>query len=237
MSGKQLLVWLTITSLAATAALAIGVLILGDFGETEGRVLATTLAISVAGLLALPAAVLLEQGRSTVLAGTTIALTAAAFVTFEYVMWLADDSEGGWKTVGTLIAATAASTQISGLTTRLRAGDRQAVRLVYASAVGLVLLIAAMVIAAIWNEIDDGGYYRTLAALAVLNVFLIVVQPLLRKLEPATGAPSGFRIRVATDPGGEEELELSGRDFADAVARAIRKLECDGRRVTRIERR
>jgi hypothetical protein len=91
-----------------------------------------------------------------------------------------------------------------------------------------------MVIAAIWNEIDDGGYYRTLAALAVLNVFLIVVQPLLRKLEPA--ARGGFRVRVATEPGGEQELELSGRDFADAVARAIRKLEREGRRVNRIER-
>jgi hypothetical protein len=234
MSGKQLLVWLTITSLAATAALAIGVLVLGDFGETEGRVLATTLAISVSGLLGLPAAVLLEQGRSTVLAGTTIALTAAAFVTFEYVLWLAEDSEGGWKTVGTLIAAAAASTQISALTTRLRAGDRQPVRVVYASAVGLVVLIAVMVINAIWNEVDGGGYYRTLAALAVLNVFLIVVQPLLRKLEPA--ARGGFRVRVATEPGGEQELELSGRDFADAVARAIRKLEREGRRVNRIER-
>jgi hypothetical protein len=92
MSGKQLLVSLTITSLAATAALAIGVLLLGDFGDTEGRLLATTLAISVCGLLALPAAALLEQGRSAVLAVALIALTAATFVAFDYVLWLAEDS-------------------------------------------------------------------------------------------------------------------------------------------------
>ena len=69
MSVKHLLVFFTITSLAATAALAIGVLLLGDFHDTEARVLLTTLAISFGGLLTLPAAILLEQGRSTTLAG------------------------------------------------------------------------------------------------------------------------------------------------------------------------
>jgi hypothetical protein len=121
MSGKQLLVSLTITSLAATAALAIGVLLLGDFGDTEGRLLATTLAISVCGLLALPAAALLEQGRSAVLAVALIALTAATFVAFDYVLWLAEDSEEGWRLVASLVAATAASTQIAALTSRTRA--------------------------------------------------------------------------------------------------------------------
>ena len=234
MSVKHLLVFCTITSLAATAALAIGVLLLGDFHDTEARVLLTTLAISFGGLLTLPAAILLEQGRSTTLAGATIALTAALFATFEYMLWLADDSESGWKIVGTLAAAAVASTQISAQTTRLRAGDRQSVRTVFYSAVSLVVLIAVLVMAAIWEEIDDGGYYRILAALAVLNVFLIVVQPLLRRLGPAAGG--AFRVRIATEPGGAEEVELGGRDFADAVARAIRKLEREGRRVTSLER-
>ena len=234
MSGKHVLVFVTITSLAATAALAIGVLLLGDFRDTEARVLLTTLAISFSGLLTLPAAVLLEQGRSTTLAGATIALTAALFATFEYMLWLADDSESGWKIVGTLAAAAVASTQTSAQTTRLRAGDRQSVRAVFYSTVSLVVLIAVMVMAAIWEEIDDGGYYRILAALAVLNVFLIVVQPLLRRLGPAAGG--AFRVRIATEPGGAEEVELGGRDFADAVARAIRKLEREGRRVTSLER-
>jgi hypothetical protein len=234
MSGKQLLVSLTITSLAGTAALAIGVLLLGDFGETEGRVLATTLAISVCGLLALPGAVLLEQGRSTSLAVALIALTAATFVAFEYVLWLAEDSEDGWRLVGSLVAATAATTQVSALTSRTRAGDRQSVRVVYMCAIGAVVVVATMVVLAIWKDIDDVGFYRALAALAVLNVFLIVVQPLLRRLD--SSPRGGFRVRIAAEPGDGEEIELSGRDFADAVAREIRRLERDGRRVTRVER-
>jgi hypothetical protein len=234
MSGKQLLVYLTITSLAATAALAIGVLLLGDFDDTEARVLLTTLAISVSGLLGLPAAVLLEQGRSPVLAWASITLTVVLFAAFEIMLWQNEDSEPGWKFVGTLAAVTVASTQISALTTRLRAGDRPSVRKVYASAVALVVVIAVLVVAAIWEEIDDATYYRILAALAVLNVLLVVVQPFLRKLGPAAGG--AFRVRLATEPGGVQELELAGHDFADAVARSIREHERAGRRVTRLER-
>jgi hypothetical protein len=234
MSGKQLVVWLTITSLAATAALAIGVLLLGDFRDTEARILLTTLAISVSGLLGLPAAVLLEQGRSPALAWASITLTVVLFAAFEIMLWQNEDSEPGWKFVGALAAVTVASTQISALTSRLRSGDRPSVRTVYASAVALVALIALLVVAAIWEEIEDASYYRTLAALVVLNVFLVVVQPFLRKLGPAEGG--AFRVRLATEPGGVHELELSGRDFADAVARSIREHERGGRRVTRLER-
>ncbi len=234
MSWKRQLVFLTIVSLAATAALAIGTLLLGDFGDFEGRVLLTTLVISACGLLTLPAAVLLEQGRLPLLAGACISLTAAFLAAFELTLWTADDSEEGWKTVATLAAATVASTQISALTSRVRAADRQAVRAVYFSAVGLILLIAVMVIAAVWEEIDDETYYRSLAALVVLNLFLVVLQPLLRRL--GSDESAGYRVRIAAEPGGAEELELSGRDFADAVATAIRKLEREGRRVVRLER-
>jgi hypothetical protein len=45
MRWKRVLVLAVIASLAVTAALAIGILLLGDFGDTEARVLATTFAI------------------------------------------------------------------------------------------------------------------------------------------------------------------------------------------------
>jgi hypothetical protein len=233
MTWKRRLVVVTIVSLGVTAAIAIGVLLLGDFGETEGRILATTLALSVCGLLSLPAAVLLEQDRARLLAWVTGGLAATSFAAFEVAIWN-DDNEKAWKTVGTLAALAVASTQVSGLTSRLRAGDRRAVRVVYACAVGIVLVLAAMVVAAIWAEIESDTYYRVLAALAVLNVFLIVVQPLLRRL--GTEPSVMFRVRLTTEPGDMEELELTGRDFADAVAVAIRTLERRGRRVTSLER-
>src|SRR5918999_677892 len=92
MRWRRLLVLAVIASLAVTAALAIGILLLGDFGETEGRVLATTFAISVASLLALPGAQLLDQERAVPLAWATLVLAALAFVVFEYTIWTDEDS-------------------------------------------------------------------------------------------------------------------------------------------------
>jgi hypothetical protein len=233
MSWRRYLVLAVIASLAVTAALAIGILLLGDFGETEARVLATTFAISVASLLALPGAQLLDQERFLPLAWATVALAGLAFVVFEHTIWTDEDSSTAWKRVGTAAAFAVATTQIAALTSRLKADDRQAVRAIYFSTVALGYFLAVLATSAMWEEIDSETFYRTLAALAVLNVFLVVLQPLLRRLG---GAPATYRVRIEVKPGGSEELELAGRDFATALADGVRRAERSGGRVVRIER-
>ncbi len=187
MRWRRLLLLAVIASLAVTAALAIGILLLGDFDDTEWRVLGTTFAISVASLLALPGAQLLDQRRAAPLAWATVALAAVAFVLFEQVLWTDEDGETAWKRVGTAAVFAVATTQIAALTSRLKAGDRQSVGVLYLVTFGLVLLLAALATTAIWKEIDSDTFYRVLAALAVLNVFLVVLQPLLRRLGGASG--------------------------------------------------
>jgi hypothetical protein len=233
MRWRRLLLLAVIASLAVTAALAIGILLLGDFDDTEWRVLGTTFAISVASLLALPGAQLLDQRRAVSLAWATVALAALAFVLFEHTIWTDDDSETAWKRVGTSAVFAVAATQIAALTSRLKADDRKGVRVVYLVTAGLGLLLAALATTAMWKEIESDSFYRSLAALAVLNVFLVVLQPLLRRLG---GAPESYRVRFALEPDGSEELELSGRDFAAALADGVRRLERDGRTVVRVER-
>ena len=232
MRWRRLLVLAVIASLAVTAALAIGILLLGDFGETEGRVLATTFAISVASLLALPGAQLIDQERALPLAWLTLALAAVAFVLFEHTIWSDDDSTA-WKRVGIAVVFAVATTQIAALTSRLRADDRPAVRGVYYATVFLGVFLALLATTALWEEIEDDTFYRALAALAVLNVFLVVLQPLLRRLG---GERARFRVRIEVKPGGAEEIELAGRDFAAALADGVRRAERGGGRVVRVER-
>ena len=62
-SGKQGLLLSVAVLLSVSAALAVGILLFGEFGETEGRVLATTGLLAGYGLLALPAAMLLDRRR------------------------------------------------------------------------------------------------------------------------------------------------------------------------------
>lgn len=233
MSWKRLLLVAAITSLAGTAAIAIAVLLLGDFDETEARILATTIAISVGSLLALPGAILLEQRRDPALAWLTVGLAGTAFVLFEITLWNWDD-ERSWKLTGTAAALAGASTQIAASTTRLRASDSGSVRSAYIAAACIAATLAGMIVLAIWTEIESAGYYRALGAVAVLNVFLALVQPLLRRLREEPRAV--HRVRIVAEPGGDDEVELSGRDFAGGLAEEIRRLERSGRRVTRIER-
>jgi len=189
-SWKRLLLIGALASLSITAALAIVLLLFGDLGPTEGRILGTTLAISIYSLLALPGTILVERRVAVQLGWATIVLAVVAFVAAVVAIWEVLDEEPGWKLAGIATALAAAGTQVSALTTRRRRDDSPWVRRVYVVACGLAVVLAALVIVAILAEIEDAEtFYRVLGALAVLNVFLIVLQPLLRRLgsAPAEG--------------------------------------------------
>ena len=222
MSARRALLPLAIGSLAVSAAVAILVLLFGEFGETETRILGTTFAISVASLLALPGSILLERGERTMLGGANVVLAAASFVVALALLWVWDDSETLAKLLGTLVAFAVASTQIAGSTLRVRPTDASNVRIVYVVAATLAVVLAILVTVLIWLEVEDETYLRTLAALAVLDVFLVVLQPLLRRL--GGGARAAAAVRLVVEGA-----------TADAVADAVRRLEAAGARV-RVER-
>lgn len=215
--GKRLLVVAALASLSATAAIAIAVLLFGDFGETEWRILGTTLGISLYSLLSLPGAILLERRVAEPLGWATIGLAGAGFVLGLVALWGAEDSETAWKLVGTTTAIAAAATQMAALTSRRRDDDASALRGVYVGAVALAALLAVLATLAIWKEIDSEGFYRAVGALAVLDVFLVILQPLLRRLR----GPGAASARVV--------LEGTPEQIDDA----LRRLEGSGVRVRR----
>jgi hypothetical protein len=217
MDWKRGLLVAAIVSLAATAALAILILLFGDFGSTEGRILGTTAAISFFSLLALPGGILLEHRRARPLAAASVALAAGAFVLVLAWIWSSGNSDTVARLAGAATAYAAASTQIAGLTTRSRDTDPRSVRLAYAVASGLALLLASMATYAIFEDLDNEGFYRALAALAVLDVFLVVLQPFLRRLGRGAAATTSV------------VLEGTREQIADAIAR----VEGTGVRVRR----
>jgi hypothetical protein len=234
-SGKRALLLVLAASLCVTAALAIGILLFGDFGETEGRILGTTALIAGFSLLALPAGLLLDQGRLAPLAWAGIALPAAGLVLALVVLWEA----GGWEPWGRLTATAAAfavaAAQVTATASRLRPDDARPVGLLFAASTALVLVLATMVAVTVWVELDSETYARLLAAGAVANVLLVALQPLVRRTGKPRGRP-GFVLRVEAAGGASRELAVEGRDFAEAAARAIREAERGGLAPTRIER-
>src|SRR5262249_59722836 len=94
-------------------------------------------------------------------------------------------------------------------------------------------VLAVLAIVAVLGEIGDSGYYRAVGAIAVLDVLALVLVPIQRRAAPR---PEPFHL-VVRAVGGEQEIDATGRDFAAAVALAIRDAERAGRRVTAVERR
>jgi hypothetical protein len=215
-TGKRLLV-AALASLSATAAIAIVVLLFGDFADTELRILGTTLAISLYSLLSLPGAILLERRDAEPLGWATIAFAGAGFVLALVVIWAADDSSTAWKLAGTTTAIAGALTQVSAMTTRRRDDDSPLVRGIFLAAIGVAALLCVLTVVAIWNEIDSEGFYRALGAVAVLDVFLILLQPLLRRLRG--GAATTGRVILEGTP--------------EQIDDALRRLEGSGVRVRR----
>lgn len=244
-------------SVTASAALAIGILLFGEFDETAGRILGTTGLLALFSLVALPAGILLDQNRSTWLAWVTLALGVTAFGLALVLVW-GDWDERDPELLGrTLLAVAAfagAASQTAATTSRRRPEDTTAAVAVYWAGIALVLLFASLVAVAAWRAIDDTSYFRVLGAVAVADVLAVVLQPLVRRLagvpRPAGPAAAEHRFRCVLDRpadglGAGYEVQEDGRsvvcripadDFAGGVAAAIRALERSGARVERVER-
>jgi hypothetical protein len=227
--ARSLLVRTIVVELCATAAIAIASLVFHGFDGISVRVLLTTTAISVCALLLVPAGVLLERNRRQPLARISSLLTATWFVLTLVVTWVADRPPAlwkGWGIVGTLALAAA---QACAVEARRRDTDSTQIRRLVTASDVTAALLAALGVIAILVEIDSGGYYRALGALAILDVLLVTVIAVLRRSD----GPIDQTHRIRIDG---RLVEVPGRDFAAAAAGAIRAAERDGHTVRLIER-
>jgi hypothetical protein len=237
---KRTFLRVLIASLLATAALAIGFLLLADFNERTWKVIGTTALLSAFSLLGLPGAALLDQGRAVLLGWANLLLAAVGLTYSLALLW--SESDRGWKLLVFVVAFAGAAAQASGTTARRRADDPPSVRLLYLAALAGAVLLASLISLAAWQEIEDEGYYRFLGALAVAEVLTTILQPILRrtaarpKPTPAAGAATSFSFTCTLDDGREVHREEDAPDFASAVAAAITELERSGANVLRIER-
>jgi len=229
---RRLLLLTVAGLLSASALLAMGILLLGHFGDTEGRILSTTALLAGYGLVALPSTILLDQGRSRNLAYTGLGLAVAAAALSMVAVWTEDPPEWLGKTMGTAAVAAVAAAQVAALTARRRDADPVSVRRLFVLSCGLAGVVAAMAAAAIWWEIDSSGYYRVFGAVFVLDLLTVALQPLLARARPTAAV---HRLSITFASGETVDLEVEAPDLASALAKSIRSLEHDGRVVDRIE--
>jgi uncharacterized membrane protein YeiB len=167
-------------------------------------------------------------------------LLAGVGLTYSLVLLWAE-ADSGWKPLVALVAFTGAAAQASGTTARRRTDDPRSVTLLFLAGLAGGAILALLISNAAWQEIEDSGYYRLVGALAVAEVLVVLLQPILRRTAagraPAPAATTGrFTFTVTLDDGREVPYRDNSQDFANAVALAISELERSGASVVKVER-
>lgn len=187
MRARRPLLAIVLGAIAVTAVLGLYAVLASDFGELQGKVLATSAAISVASILVLACAPAWERGLLRPLPAVAAGLALVALVLFVVGIWN-ELGEDFWSTFGTVLML-AVWGVLACLLVLARLAPRY--RWTFFAAAGLTLVLTALGIGALWGEGDSDTYGRTAGAFAVLSAAFVVAVPVLSRanrdeIKPAT---------------------------------------------------
>jgi MFS family permease len=225
---RKVIVRVTIGSFSLAALLGIFALLLGgEFGQNQFRVLLTTLLVGGASIAVL--CYLATAGKPSQpvgVAGGVVVLVP--FVTALLMIW--GDAENGpsqavLKTfgIGTTVAVTLAQTS---LMLTLGERGRPGVRRILLGTLALAAVLAVMASALIagFTPAEDGYYYRLLGVVAILDVLGTVVVAALMKF--GGGDRERARVEVHLPPDLADSVAAlatkSGQNSDEVVATAVR---------------
>lgn len=193
LTTKRIFLYLLIVSVGVSALIGIGVLLFGDFGEFETKILLTTLTITVTSVLGLTCGACLEAGRGRIipLAGIVFAILSA--VLWIIMLWRPFDREAHYfphfVMSATLLAFACSHISLLSLARldRRFAWSRIAVHVFVWSLTALTLWV-------IWAHIDPSETMlaRIMGVLSIVVGSLTVVTPVFHRL--STGEPTVERL-------------------------------------------
>ena len=187
MNLPRFFLYLLIASVGLSALIGIGVLLFGDFGTIEVRVLFTTLTVTVASIfgLACGAALNAERARFVAIAGIALSIIAA-LMSFLIIWDVLDDSEIFIKAFVTALILAAACSHLCLLS--LARLDRRFAWTRIAAHVSIWLL-TAILLYIVWLEPegDSDLIYRILGILGIFVGSITVITPVLHRLS-STGS-------------------------------------------------
>jgi hypothetical protein len=185
---KRPAVQVLIISVVVSALLGIWALLKGDFGAFEGKVLATSLSISGASILAMACGAAWTRSPFPLLPRLGLVLALAGFGLLILFVWGEVDVAGPWKTCATLLVFATAAAHASLLSLRRLPPGRGWLLLgAYASGAALATLIVVVM----WREIDADWPWRWIGVFSILlcafTVLVVVFERIAR--QATSGAP------------------------------------------------
>ncbi len=214
-SLKRLFLYVLIASVAVSALIGIGVLLFGDFGERETRILMSTLIVTAVSVLGLTCGACVEAGKGRVIPFAGIVFSVICGILWMVMLWSAFDPERD-VFVHTLMSATVlalACSHVSLLSLarldRRFAWSRIAVHVFIWSLTALLLVV-------FWTDIDPSQNMiaRVMGVLSIVIAALTVVTPVFHYMS-STGDDAAridaeiARLRTKID---ELEAKRAGMD-------------------------
>jgi len=205
-SLKRILLYSLIGALVLCALLGIYAFVFGRFGETEIKILATTLGVCFYSMTAMACFTALEKRRSNVLALPGLGTCAAGMLVLLGVIWL-EGYEDEWSTKLAAILAMFAFSFAQASLLSLAQLERKLAWvswIAYGSIFWLVIQLSAMIV---W-EIDDEWLVRAAGVLGILDGCASLTIPILFKLrggpKPAAVPEAYSRIELTCPRCGQQ---------------------------------
>jgi len=171
-----------IASLSISALIAIFVFLFGNFGETEFKLLFTTLTVGGYSLTGLCSSVLYDRRKYLPLAFSGIIVSAIGFLITVGAIWEIVDFDDVWKSVIIFIILAVSIAHSSLLL--LARSTKNSVNVCLSATIIFIVIVALMLIYLVLNEFPhrtDEFFYRLLGVFAVLDVLGTIVTPILKK--------------------------------------------------------
>lgn len=187
--------WALVGGLSVAALTAVGALLGGDFGDTEWRVVLSSLGFAVASAVAASGAGqrLRAAGLLRGIGTATAVLAGVAYVLLLAGLWTDDwGTEGIWRSFGcAAVLAIAGSHACVVLGARRRSDSELVKALVISSLVlaGIDTIGGLLPIAGMIDDVDEAGA-KFFGVTLVLLLLTSLLPPLVRRLEPSRAAPA-----------------------------------------------
>ncbi len=173
-----------IVSLSISALIGIIVFLFGDFGDTEFKLLMTTLTIGSYSLTGLCCSVLYEKRKFIPLSLFGMAVSIIGFLFTVLVIWETIDIENDftWKALIIFIVL-AGSTAHSCLLLLIKP-EKSLVKGALSATLIFISIVALMIVILVLDKTGNIGefYFRLLGVFAILDVLGTIVTPILNKV-------------------------------------------------------
>lgn len=175
-------------SVCFNAALGIYALVAGEFGETEGKILGTSLSVTGALVLALVCAPAWERRLLGLVPPAAALVGATGFALVAVSMWAGGESDTLGKTIGTLLVVGGAGALASLLVLATLAPPHA---IVFRLVLGLETVAAGMMVTGLWLDLEREEYWRAFGVVMIVLAALVVSIPVLHRIGRAALAVAG----------------------------------------------